>query len=77
MEVETPALDKDRRRATIDHLRHGYAVFWVFTVDAVEDRRETEQLLVENLSSWPSLGVASLVNGELSLGSPITWSKQQ
>ncbi len=75
VEVETPASDKERRRATLDHLRHGYAVFWVFTVDAVEDRRKTEELLGKHLSSRPSLGVASLVDGELSLGSPITWSE--
>lgn len=75
VEVETPASDKDRQRATMRHLRHGYAVFWVFTVGAVEDRRETEELLSEHLSSRPSLGVASLADGELSLGCPITWEE--
>lgn len=75
VEVETSDSEKDRRQATNDHLRHGYAVYWVFTVDAVEERRETEELLSEHLSSRPSLGVASLVDGELSLGSPIMWSE--
>ena len=73
VEIETPASDKDRLQATADHLRHGYAVYWVFTVDAADDRLETEELLSEYLSSQPSLGVASLADGELSLGAPITW----
>jgi len=42
VEIETAASNKDRLRATIDHLRFGYAVYWVFTVDAYEARRETE-----------------------------------
>lgn len=73
VEVETVASDKDRYQATIDHLRHGYAVYWVFSVDAVQERQETEELLSEYLSTQPSLGVASLADGELSLGSPIKW----
>lgn len=73
IEIETPASDKDRRQATIDHLRHGYAVYWVFDIDAVKDRRETEKLLSEHMTSRPSLGVASLTDGELDLGYPITW----
>jgi Transposase and inactivated derivatives len=51
VEIETCASNKDRLRATIDHLRFGYAVYWVFTVDAHEDRRKTENLLDEYMSS--------------------------
>lgn len=75
VEIETAASNKDHHRATIDHLRHGYSVFWIFTRDALQDRRETEKLLSEHMSSRPSLGVASLVDGELSLGSAITWKE--
>lgn len=75
IEIETAASNKDRLRATIDHLRFGYAVYWVFTVDADEARRETENLLDEFMTSMPSLGVASLADGELALGSPIVWDE--
>jgi hypothetical protein len=47
VEIETAASNKDRLRATIDHLKFGYAVYWVFTVDAHAARRETEALLEE------------------------------
>ncbi len=73
IEIETPASNKDRFQATRDHLVYGHSVYWVFTVDAIENRRTTENLLSEYLSSPPSLGVAALSDGELSLGSPITW----
>lgn len=75
IEIETSASDKDRHEATTDHIRHGYAVYWVFTSDAVDDRRTTERLLESYLSTPPSLGVVSLGDGELSLGSPITWEE--
>jgi hypothetical protein len=75
VEIETCASNKDRLRATIDHLRFGYAVYWVFTVDAHEDRRKTENLLDEYMSSTPSFGVTSLSDGELSLGTPIVWDE--
>ncbi|WP_312908193.1 hypothetical protein [Natronosalvus caseinilyticus] len=75
VEIETAASNKDRLRATIDHLRFGYAVYWVFTVDAHEARRETEDLLDEFMTSTPSLGVASLADGELALGTPIVWDE--
>ena len=75
VEIETPESDKNRRLATIDHLRHGYAVYWVFTLDAATARRTTEQMLEEFVSPQPSLGVASLADGELSLGSPLTWTE--
>jgi hypothetical protein len=75
VEVETAASNKDRLRATIDHLRFGYAVYWVFTVDAHEARRETEERLDEFMTSTPSLGVVSLGDGEFSLGTPIVWDE--
>jgi hypothetical protein len=75
VEIETAASNKDRLRATIDHLRFGYSVYWVFTVDAHEARRETEDLLDEFVTSAPSLGVASLADGELALGTPIVWDE--
>ncbi|MFC7194166.1 hypothetical protein ACFQL4_04990 [Halosimplex aquaticum] len=75
VEIETAASNKDRLRATIDHLRFGYAVYWVFAVDAHEARRETEDLLDEFVTSAPSLGVASLADGEIALGTPIVWGK--
>lgn len=75
VEIETAASNKDRLRATIDHLRFGYAVYWVFTVDAYEARRETEDLLDEFMTSTPSLGVASLADGELAFGTPIVWDE--
>lgn len=75
VEIETAASNKDRLRATIDHLRFGYAVYWVFTVDDHEARRETEDLLDEFMTSAPSLGVASLADNELALGTPIVWDE--
>lgn len=75
VEIETPASNKDRHQATIDHLRHGFAVFWVFTGNATDERRTTEELLGNYLSSRPSLGVVALSDGELSLGAPITWGE--
>ncbi|MFC7018545.1 MULTISPECIES: hypothetical protein [Haloarcula] len=75
IEVETAASNKDRLRATIGHLRFGYSVCWIFTVDAHEERRETENILEEFTTSEPSLGVASLADGELSLGTPVRWDE--
>lgn len=75
VEIETTASTKDRLRATIQHVRFGYAVYWVFTADAFGLRQETETLLDEYLSSTPSLGIASLPDGEISLGTPITWDE--
>ncbi|MFC7230562.1 hypothetical protein ACFQMM_02685 [Saliphagus sp. GCM10025308] len=75
VEIETPASNKDRLRATIDHLRFGYAVYWVFTIAAHEARREVEDLLAEFMTTRPSLGVASLADGELALGTPIVWDE--
>jgi len=75
VEIETTASSKDRLRATIQHLRFGYAVYWVFTADAFALRQETETLLDEYLMSTPSLGIASLPDGEVSLGTPITWDE--
>ena len=72
VEIETPASNKDRLRATLAHTRFGYGVFWVFTKEAAEARTETEELLEEYMASPPSLGIAALEDGELSLGSPIT-----
>jgi len=73
VEIETTASTKDRIRATIHHIRFGYAVFWVFTADALDSRQKTETLLDGHLMSTPSLGIASLPDGEVSLGTPITW----
>ncbi|WP_336134223.1 hypothetical protein [Natronomonas amylolytica] len=75
VEVERSSSNKDRLRATIQHLRFGFDVYWIFTVDATDARRQTESLLGEHMSSPPSLGVASLPDGEISLGSPITWDE--
>lgn len=73
IEVETSASNKDRCQATSDHLRHEYAVYWVFIANAVNDRRATEEELADRVSTPPSLGVVALPDGELSLGEPITW----
>lgn len=73
VEVETPQSSKDRLRATTHHLRFGYDVYWVFTLEANAARRNTESTLEEHMSRRPSLGVISLEEGELSLGLPITW----
>lgn len=75
VEIETAESNKDRLRSTIGHLRFGYSVYWIFTVDTHEARRETEELFDEYISSTPSLGVASLADGELSLGTPIVWNE--
>jgi len=75
VEIETPASNKDRHQATIDHLRYGFAVFWVFTGNATDERRATEELLDKYLSARPYLGVAALSDGELSIGASITWEE--
>ena len=74
VEIETPASNKDRVKATRRHLMFGYAVYWVFTIDAIKKRRTTENELAKQMSSYPSFGVVSLSDGELSLGNPIRWS---
>lgn len=73
VEVQTEASDKDILRATALHLRFGYAVFWVFDIEAVDDQRDAEDALADYMSTRPSFGIASLEDGELSLGSPVTW----
>jgi hypothetical protein len=75
VEIETPASNKDRLRATREHLKFGYAVYWVFCVNAHSNRRKTETLLAKYTDSRPSLGVVSLGDGELSLGTPVTWEE--
>lgn len=73
VEVQTDASDKDILRTTALHLRFGYAVYWVFDVEAINDQRDAEDVLADHMSTRPSLGIASLEDGELSLGSPVTW----
>jgi len=75
VEVETSASNKDRLRATIDHLKFGFEVYWVFVADALTARRKTESILSDHMNSQPSLGVASLSDGEISLGAPIRWGE--
>lgn len=71
VEVETEASDKDRLQSTIDHLRFGYATYWVFELAALAKRQETQERLQANMLIPPSLGVVSLPDGELTLGAPI------
>lgn len=73
VEVQTSKSDKDVLRTTTLHLRFGWAVYWVFDIAALDDQREAEETLDDWMSPSPSLGIASLEDGELSLGSPITW----
>lgn len=75
VEVQTAASDKDLRRATENHLRHGYAVFWVYDVNALDQREEAEETLAKQMTSMPDFGVAALAEGELTLGAPITWKE--
>lgn len=75
VEVQTSASDKDVLRTVEDHLRHGYAVYWVYDVDALEDREEAEETLETQINSIPSFGAAALEAGELSLGAPIIWDE--
>lgn len=75
VEVQMSASDKDLIRAVENHLRHGYAVYWVYDVDALADRERAEEILAEQMTSIPSFGVASLAEGELALGAPITWEE--
>ncbi len=75
IEVQTNRSDKDVVDATRRHLRFGFAVYWVYQVDASRKRREAEEALSDHMSTQPSLGVASLPDGELTLGSPITWDE--
>lgn len=66
VEIETSASNKKLCQATNGHLQHGYAVYWVFMADAVDDRRAAEAELADRLSTPPSLGVVALPDGELS-----------
>lgn len=75
IEVQTNRSDKDVVDATRRHLRFGFAVYWVYQVDAANKRREAEAALSKCMSAPPSLGVASLPEGELRLGSPIMWDE--
>lgn len=75
VEVQTAASDKDLRRATENHLRHGYAVYWVYDLNALDQRETAEETLAEQMTSTPDFGVASLADGELTLGAPITWEE--
>lgn len=75
IEVQTNRSDKDVVDATRRHLRFGFAVYWVYQVDAANKRREADAALTKYMSAPPSLGVASLPEGELRLGSPITWDE--
>lgn len=75
VEVQTAASDKDLRRATENHLRHGYAVYWVFDVNALDQREKAEETLTEQMTTIPDFGVASLAEGEITLGAPITWEE--
>jgi len=75
VEVQTAASDKDFRQATESHLRYGYAVYWVFDVNALNQRKTAEETLAEQMTSTPDLGVASLADGELTLGAPIIWEE--
>lgn len=75
VEVQTSASDKDVIRTVENHLRHGYAVYWVYDVDALTDRGKAEERLTEQMTSTPSFGVAALADGELTLGAPITWDE--
>lgn len=75
VEVQTNNSDKEVVDATRRHLRFGYAVYWVYDVDAAQKRRAAEAELSEYMSTRPSLGVASLPDGELSLGEPVTWNE--
>lgn len=75
VEIQTDASEKNVLRATTSHLRHGYAVYWVYDVEALDERTEAEEALADQLSSTPSLGLASLEDGELTLGHPITWEE--
>jgi hypothetical protein len=73
VEVQTAASNKDLHRATENHLRHGYAVYWVYDIEALDQREKAEETLAEQMASIPDFGVASLTEGELTLGAPITW----
>lgn len=75
IEIETDSSAKDRLAATADHLKFDHAVFWVFTLGALDERRKTEEILSDYMSTSPALGVASLADGELELGSPIVWDE--
>ena len=75
VEIETECSTKNRLNATVDHLRFGYDVYWVFTAEALDKRETTEEILAEYMSSPLSLGVASLANGGISLGTPVTWDE--
>lgn len=75
VEIETPSSNKDRVRATCDHLRFGYSVYWIFTKDAASARQSTEDELSEYMTTPPSFGIASLEDGRISMGSPIVWDE--
>ncbi|WP_436931478.1 hypothetical protein [Halosimplex halobium] len=77
IEIETTASNKDRLQSTIEHLRFGYSIYWVFEPAAMDARLETEGRLRDHMRLPPSLGIVSLPNGELTLGAPITWEEFQ
>lgn len=71
-EAQTRYSEKDIVGATRRYHRFGYAVFWVFDVHANEQRRDAEEALAAHMSEPPSLGLASLSDGELQLGRSVT-----
>ncbi|MFC6722894.1 hypothetical protein ACFQE1_00440 [Halobium palmae] len=72
IEVQTPRSRKNIQARTRRHLRFGYAVCWVFTSSATEERREAEDAMREYMSETPSFGVVAPDDSELQFGSPVT-----
>lgn len=75
VEVQTSGSNKDVVRTTAKHLKYGFAVYWVYDINAIDARERAEAQLENQMSSTPQLGVASLKEGELTLGAPITWDE--
>lgn len=74
VEVQTEHSQKDILKSTHRYHRFGYAVYWVFVVQAHQQRRDAEAELSTHMTQPVSLGRISLPDGHLHLGRPITHS---
>lgn len=72
IEVQTSNSKKNILQRTSRYHQFGFSVFWVFHVNAIENRRDAEKSLRKHMSEPPSLGLISLEEGELQLGCPVT-----
>lgn len=71
VEVQTKHSKKDFLQTTRRYHRYGFAVFWIFHTDAYQQRRTAEETLADHMEVRPSLGLLSLVDGELQFGHPL------